>query len=49
MPRHVWMMWLAAGGGSLVGASLLYVAERTRFRYVTYRVRQGWRDARDGA
>lgn len=47
MPRHVWMMWLLAGGGTLVGASLMYLATRPVLLPATTRVQTGWRRVRD--
>jgi hypothetical protein len=47
MPKHVWMMWLMAGGGTLVGATLTYWATRAELAPATSRIRSGWRKVRE--
>ncbi len=47
MPKHVWMTWLMAGGGTLLGASLMYLATRPVLAPATTRVLAGWRRTRD--
>jgi hypothetical protein len=47
MPRHVWMMWLLAGGGTLVGASLTYLATRPVLAPATTHIHAGWRRIRE--
>ncbi len=47
MPKHVWMMWLMAGGGTLVGATLTYWATRAELVPATGRIRSRWRKVRD--
>lgn len=46
MPKHVWMMWLTAGGGALLGMTLTYLATRPMLAPTTGRARSGWRRLR---
>ncbi len=46
MPRHMMMMWLLAGGGTLVGATMAYVATRPVLAPSAARARAGLRRLR---
>lgn len=46
MPKHVMMMWLMAGGGTLAGATLTYLATRPSLSPAATRMRHGWRRMR---
>lgn len=46
MPRHVVIMWLLAGGGTLIGATLTYFATRPRLAPAGIRLWSGWRHIR---
>lgn len=46
MPRHVLIMWLLAGGGTLAGATLTYMATRPVLAPATNRITSGYRRLR---